>query len=92
MNVVTELPFGFGLSIGEIMNSFNISQNASDVAGLSTPLGASTSDISVLSSTDTQGTINISIVDTALSVPGGQRSTFSQFSEYTSAVIDLFFG
>lgn len=31
-----QLPFGFSLSIGEIMNDFNISQNASTVAGLST--------------------------------------------------------
>lgn len=31
-----ELPFGFGISIGEIMNSFNISDNGTAVAGLST--------------------------------------------------------
>ncbi len=31
-----QLPFGFSVSIGEIMNDFNISQNGSTVAGLST--------------------------------------------------------
>ncbi|KAL5507074.1 hypothetical protein ACEPAH_6530 [Sanghuangporus vaninii] len=75
-----QLPFGFGLSIGEIMNSFNISQNDSSIAGLSTPLGASTSDIRVLSPTDTQGTINITIQDIALSIPDEQHSLFSQFT------------
>lgn len=31
-----ELPFGFGISISEIQNDFNITQNGSTVAGLST--------------------------------------------------------
>ncbi|KAI0072486.1 hypothetical protein K474DRAFT_1678619 [Panus rudis PR-1116 ss-1] len=75
-----KLPFGFGMSIGEIANGFNISQNNSVVGGLSTPLGSSTSDIKVLGQTDTEGTINISIVDTALRVPDSQRSVFSQFN------------
>ena len=75
------LPFGFGLSIGEIQNSFNISANGTDVAGLTTPLGASTSDIRVLGPMDTEGTINISIVNTPLEVPDAGRGAFSQFSE-----------
>ena len=66
------------------MNSFNISANGSDVVGLSTPLGASSSDIKVLSSTDTEGTINITIENTALSCPESQHGTFSQFSESSS--------
>lgn len=45
------------------------------------PLGASTSDIAVINSTDTEGTINITISDTALQVPDGSRSAFSQFSK-----------
>lgn len=75
------MPFGFGLSIGEIMNSFNISQNGSDIAALSTPLGASSSDIRVMNSTDTEGMINITIENTPLQVGGGARGLFSQFSE-----------
>lgn len=31
-----QLPFGFGLSIGQIMNGFNISQNDTTIAGLQT--------------------------------------------------------
>ncbi|KAI5120964.1 hypothetical protein M0805_006636 [Coniferiporia weirii] len=75
-----QLPFGFGLSIGEIMNSFNISQNGTDVAGLTTPLGASSSDINVLNSTDTEGTINITITNTTLQIPADGHPTFSQFT------------
>ncbi|EJD03283.1 uncharacterized protein FOMMEDRAFT_168292 [Fomitiporia mediterranea MF3/22] len=75
-----QLPFGFGVSIGEIMNSFNISQNGSSIAGLSTPLGSSTSNIRVLNSTDTEGTINITIDNIALSVPDIQHTLFSQFN------------
>lgn len=63
------------------MNNFNISQNGSAIAGLSTPLGASSSNIKVLSSNDTQGTINITIDNTALDIPDIQHVLFSQFSE-----------
>ena len=70
------------------MNSFNISQNGSDIAALSTPLGASSSDIRVMNSTDTEGTINITIENTPLEVGGsaGARGLFSQFSECSIAV------
>ena len=71
------------------MNAFNISQNGSDVAGLTTPLGAATSNISVLSPTDTQGTINISLVNTVLDVPQNQQKTFSQFSEWLCSLFGL---
>lgn len=77
----TELPFGFSVSIGEIENSFNISQNGSSIAGLTTPIGSSTSNIKVLSSTDTEGTIDITIDNVGLSVPGEQHTLFSQFSQ-----------
>ncbi|KAF9529294.1 hypothetical protein CPB83DRAFT_790385 [Crepidotus variabilis] len=75
-----QLPFGFSLSISEIQNNFVISKDGSDVAGLSTPLGASTSSVSVLSSTNTVGTINISITDTRLSCPDTQHGAFSTFN------------
>ncbi|KAF5389363.1 hypothetical protein D9757_004389 [Collybiopsis confluens] len=75
-----ELPFGFGLSIGEIQNSFNITNGDVVVAGLSTPDGASTSSIQVVNSTFTHGTINISIENTNLSVPDPQHPNFSQFT------------
>ncbi|KAH9038716.1 hypothetical protein EDB85DRAFT_2072661 [Lactarius pseudohatsudake] len=67
VQALMHLPFGFNVEIGQIENAFNISKNGSAVAGLTTPLGATTSDIHILNSTDTEGTINITIVDTALS-------------------------
>ncbi|PPQ89568.1 hypothetical protein CVT25_012240 [Psilocybe cyanescens] len=45
------------------------------------PIGASTSSISVLSPTDTTGTINISIEDTRLNVPDAQHAIFAAFNE-----------
>ena len=63
------------------MNNFNISQNGSAIAGLTTPPGSATSDIRVINSTDTQGTINLVIDDVALSIPEEQHSLFSQFSQ-----------
>ncbi|KAI0686332.1 hypothetical protein BC835DRAFT_1523137 [Cytidiella melzeri] len=75
-----QLPFGFSISIAEIQNAFNISQNGSTVAGILTPLGSSTSNIKVLSPTDTEGTINISFVDTALQIPQESHGLFSQFT------------
>ncbi|EPQ57376.1 hypothetical protein GLOTRDRAFT_120580 [Gloeophyllum trabeum ATCC 11539] len=75
-----ELPFGFDLSIGEIQNTFNITKNDSVVAGLSTPLGASTSAINVVNSSFTQGYINISIQDTHMECPDPSHPVFSQFN------------
>ncbi|KZV76329.1 hypothetical protein PENSPDRAFT_747787 [Peniophora sp. CONT] len=74
------LPFGFNLEIGEIMNTFNISKNASVAGGLSTPLGASTSNVVVYGPTNTSGTIDIQIVDTPLYVGTESHSTFSLFT------------
>ena len=76
-----ELPFGFSVSIGEIENRFNISQNGSAIVGLTTPIGSSTSDIKIINSTDTEGTINITIDNVALSCPEPQHTLFSQFSK-----------
>ncbi|KAF9451269.1 hypothetical protein P691DRAFT_757432 [Macrolepiota fuliginosa MF-IS2] len=75
-----QLPFGFGLSIGEIKNNFSIVSNGAQVAGLSTPLGASTSSITVLGEADTQGTINITIANTNLTCPDPQHPAFSTFN------------
>ncbi|KAI0354382.1 hypothetical protein OH77DRAFT_1404952 [Trametes cingulata] len=80
-----ELPFGFSVAIGEIQNAFNITSAGRVVAGLSTPIGKSTSDIKVVNSTFTQGTINISIEDTALSVPDPSHPVFSQFNANLTA-------
>ncbi|KAF9047294.1 hypothetical protein BJ165DRAFT_1464966 [Panaeolus papilionaceus] len=77
-----ELPFGFGLEIGQIQNDFVITtQDGNPVAGLSTPLGASTSSITVNGPTDTTGTINITIADTRLNSPDSQHATFAAFNE-----------
>ncbi|RPD70056.1 hypothetical protein L226DRAFT_261105 [Lentinus tigrinus ALCF2SS1-7] len=75
-----ELPFGFGLEIGEISNSFNITTGEGVVAGLGTPPSASTSEIRVINETFTQGTINITIEDTALDVPDPNHPVFSVFN------------
>lgn len=75
-----ELPFGFDLSIGEIQNEFNISRDGSPVAGLSTPLGASKSDVKVESSTRTTGVVNITIGNSNLSCPEPQHASFSSFN------------
>ncbi|PPQ99716.1 hypothetical protein CVT24_009699 [Panaeolus cyanescens] len=76
-----ELPFGFGLEIGQIQNEFMITKDGNAVAGLSTPLGASTSSITVNGPTDTTGTINITIADTRLNSPDSQHATFAAFNE-----------
>ncbi|TFY75371.1 hypothetical protein EWM64_g8642 [Hericium alpestre] len=75
-----QLPFGFNLEIGEIQNTFNITTNGSVAAGLSTPLGASTSNIHVNNATDTRGSINITIENTTLDVPDANHGDFSAFS------------
>ncbi|KAE9401586.1 hypothetical protein BT96DRAFT_918717 [Gymnopus androsaceus JB14] len=75
-----ELPFGFGIAISEIQNSFNITNGDLVVAGLSTPEGASESSISVINSTFTSGTINITIENTNLSVADADQPNFSQFN------------
>ncbi|KAF9245017.1 hypothetical protein BU15DRAFT_85819 [Melanogaster broomeanus] len=75
-----ELPFGFGMSISEIQNQFTIVANGSSVAGLSTPLGASTSSINVLGPTDTQGQINITISDGYLNSTDEEHGSFSAFN------------
>jgi hypothetical protein len=76
------LPFGFNLNISQISNSFNIVNMQNEiVAGLATPLGASTSDVRVLSPTDTEGTINITISNTSLSCPDPQHPAFASFNQ-----------
>ncbi|KAF8972948.1 hypothetical protein BDZ97DRAFT_1691577 [Flammula alnicola] len=80
IHATLQLPFGFSLSIGEIQNDFTIITDGNPVAGLSTPLGASTSSISVMNSADTSGSINISIADTRLTVPDSQHAAFSAFN------------
>ncbi|KAI0298570.1 hypothetical protein BC826DRAFT_1096594 [Russula brevipes] len=74
------LPFGFNVEIDKIENAFNISRNGTVVAGLTTPLGASTSNIHVLGSTSTEGTINITIESTPLSIVDSSKPPFSAFN------------
>ncbi|KAI0305626.1 hypothetical protein B0F90DRAFT_1815219 [Multifurca ochricompacta] len=80
VQALLHLPFGFNMEIGQIENAFNILRNGSIVAGLTTPLGASTSDVHVLNSTNTEGTINIVIEDTAFSVSDPSKPYFSAFN------------
>ncbi|KAG2368054.1 hypothetical protein BDR07DRAFT_1391769 [Suillus spraguei] len=80
VHATMELPFGFGLSIDQIQNEFVIVKNGSNVAGLNTPLGASTSSITVLSPTDTEGTINITILNSVLNATDPEHSSFAAFN------------
>ncbi|KAF8135624.1 hypothetical protein EV363DRAFT_1429344 [Boletus edulis] len=75
-----ELPFGFNISISAIQNQFNIVKNGLNVAGLSTPLGASTSSVRILGPTDTQGQINITISDGFLNATSDEHAAFSAFN------------
>jgi hypothetical protein len=85
------LPFGFGLSIDQIQNDFNITQNGKSVAALNTPLGASTSNVTVNGEKDTSGTIDISIVNTPLMVPGDAHDLFSAFNANLTSQDELKF-
>ncbi|KAI0773181.1 hypothetical protein BD413DRAFT_603560 [Trametes elegans] len=80
-----ELPFGFGLSIGQIQNAFNITRESGVVAGLSTPADKSTSHIKVVNETFTQGIINITIENTALNVLDPNHPNFSRFNANLTA-------
>ncbi|KAJ7594702.1 hypothetical protein C8J56DRAFT_446479 [Mycena floridula] len=75
------LPFGFDLSVGQIQNDFNISRDGISVSNLQTPLGASQSKVNVLGPQDTEGTINITVVNTNLtSVGDEEHNAFSAFN------------
>ncbi|KAG2360040.1 hypothetical protein BDR07DRAFT_173733 [Suillus spraguei] len=80
VHATMELPFGFGLSIDQIQNEFVIVKNGSNVAGLNMPLGALTSSITVLSPTDTEGTINITILNSVLNATDPEHSSFVAFN------------
>ncbi|KAL1718757.1 hypothetical protein EV715DRAFT_290908 [Schizophyllum commune] len=76
-----ELPFGFSLSISEIANEFDMVMTSGDTfAKLSTPSGASKSNISTYAADNTKGTIDISIVNTNLSSAEPQHKHFSAFN------------
>ncbi|KAF8524806.1 hypothetical protein BU17DRAFT_84312 [Hysterangium stoloniferum] len=81
VHATLKLPFGFDLSIGEIANSFAIMQNNSIVANISTPIGASNSSVKVLSPTDTEGSINITLSESPLNVPNDAHQTFATFNQ-----------
>ncbi|KAG1851680.1 hypothetical protein F4604DRAFT_1933963 [Suillus subluteus] len=80
VHATMQLPFGFGMSIDQIQNEFTIVKNGSNVAGLNTPLGASTSSITVLSPTDTEGTINITILNSVLNATDPEHGSFAAFN------------
>ncbi|KAF5320993.1 hypothetical protein D9619_001399 [Psilocybe cf. subviscida] len=70
VHATLNLPFGFGLSIDQIQNDFQVMKvDGTPVASFSTPIGVVSSSVQVLSSTDTEGLINITIKGTVLSCP-----------------------
>lgn len=74
------LPFGFGMQITNIANSFSIVQQNKSIASLSSPLSAASSDIQVVGSTLTTGTIDITLAESSLQVPSNAHSQFSSFN------------
>jgi len=74
------LPFGFGMQVNNISNSFAIVQNGVTVGQVSSPLSAATSDIQVVSSSLTQGTIDITLAPSPLQVPSNTHAQFSAFN------------
>jgi hypothetical protein len=80
------LPFGFDVSISEISNTFSIMHNNLTVGSISTPLGASSSDIRVKSTELTEGTININLAPSPLQVTTEARSLFSKFDANLTAL------
>ncbi|KAM5540830.1 hypothetical protein V8D89_005474 [Ganoderma adspersum] len=75
-----ELPFGFDIAIGELTNAFNITSGGNVVGGLSAPPSASVSQIGVLNTTYTRGTVNITLDSTPLDVPNANHLVFSGFT------------
>ncbi|KAF7301181.1 hypothetical protein MIND_00682600 [Mycena indigotica] len=76
------LPFGFSVSIGQIQNTFDIKMmDDRTVAGLSTPLGASTSKIAVYGPTNITGQVDISINNTNLNSADVDHPTFAAFNK-----------
>lgn len=74
------LPFGFGMEVSEIANSFSIVQQNKSLASLSSPLSDASSNIQVISSTLTQGTIEITLAESPLQVPSNAHNQFASFN------------
>lgn len=74
------LPFGFGMQVTNISNSFAIVQDGVTVGQVSSPLSPASSDIQVVSSSLTQGTIDITLASSPLQVPSNAHSQFSTFN------------
>lgn len=74
------LPFGFGMQVTNISNSFSIVQNNISVGALSSPLSPASSNIRTVSNSLTQGTIDITLESSALQVPANAHSQFASFN------------
>lgn len=74
------LPFGFGMTVTNISNSFSIVQNGISVAALSSPLSPATSDIQTVSSSLTRGTIGITLASSPLQIPANAHNQFASFN------------
>lgn len=75
------LPFGFGMNVTQIGNSFSIVQNGVNVGSLNSSLSPASSDIRVVSSSLTQGTIDITLTPSALRVPSNAHAQFGDFNK-----------
>lgn len=84
--IFVELPFGFNISVENIVNNFNLSQNGLVSSNLVTPLGAATSNIKVLGPTNTEGTVDIVLANG--SVITSRLENHAAFSAFTKDFTD----
>ncbi|KAG8833980.1 hypothetical protein FRC17_009762 [Serendipita sp. 399] len=75
------LPFGFPMEISQISNSFSIVQNGVNVGSLESPLSTASSDIRVVSSSLTEGSVDITLAPSALRVPSNAHNQFGEFNK-----------
>jgi hypothetical protein len=75
------LPFGFGMDVSQIGNSFSIYRDGRNISSLSSPLSEATSDIRTVSSSLTKGNIDITLAESPLVVPSDAHDQFAAFNK-----------
>ncbi|PVF99379.1 hypothetical protein CPB86DRAFT_293734 [Serendipita vermifera] len=75
------LPFGFGMDVSQIGNSFSIYRDGRNISSLSSPLSEATSDIRTISTSMTRGNIDITLAESPLVVPNDAHDQFAAFNK-----------
>ncbi|KAG8787307.1 hypothetical protein FRB91_009037 [Serendipita sp. 411] len=81
LQATMSLPFGFPMDVSQIANSFSIVQKGVNVGSLDSPLSTASSDIHVVSSSLTEGSLSINLAPSALRVPTNAHSQFGEFNK-----------